>query len=145
MVLAAKAEPRLMTKDEAETAGRLDRDTSGPARWDTREKASSSKRKPVKKSMIKTVLMGESVSPRAWKSRSSIIESLIFLAFPIGWQTETINVLAYFMAIATRRVALEVLDSTETVAGWKRRTKGDADRSGREERQAQAGAPCHWG
>src|SRR5512137_722530 len=78
MVLAARAEPRLMTNDEAETAGRWETDTSGPARWDMREKASSSRRKPVKKSMIKTVLMGEMVSPRAWKSRSSIIVSLIF-------------------------------------------------------------------
>jgi len=80
IVLAARAEPRLTTNEEADAAGRWDRDTSGPARWDMREKASSSRRKPVKKSMIKTVLMGETVSPRAWKSRCSIIESLIFLA-----------------------------------------------------------------
>jgi len=40
------------------------------------------------------------------------------------------------------------LDSEKTkppVTGWKRRTKGDAYRSGREERQAQAGVPRHWG
>ena len=74
-VLAARAEPRLMTKVEAETAGRWDMQISGLARWEMREKASISTMRPVRKSMRKTTIMVETVSSSVCRSRSSIVKS----------------------------------------------------------------------
>lgn len=77
MVLAARAEPRLMTKVEAEMDGRWDSETRGLARWEMREKAFISTISPVIKSMMKTTAIVETVSSSVCKSRSCIIKSFI--------------------------------------------------------------------
>ena len=76
-VLAARAEPKLMTKVEAETAGRWDMEMSGLARWLMRENAFISTMRPARKSMIKTVIIVETVSSSVCRSKSSIIKSFL--------------------------------------------------------------------
>jgi len=80
MVFAARADPRLITRLEADTDGRCDIETRGPARYDMRWKTPISTMSPVRKSIKNTVVMVKAVASSVSARMLSIFSPSLILS-----------------------------------------------------------------